>query len=290
VDITKARGDGKLLADMLLKGLSMVRNIGDEQLRITALGDPGDPGAFKDAHGRVWQQWLLPVPHADAAVILAAVPVPDGYVGFVRQSATAGLQRLAQDMRFMADFLLAPYAGTLPQWRAFLADARLRPDSFGEWKVALDPAGTIGLQTSRLMLLPDKSVLPVTDESWLRIIPGTIMDEGKPVWGVLALTLAVDESPTSARITVIRRARPSQDAGQQLLTQWNDMTQQRGRYTGTPRQEQGKVTIEKTVPPDGVDRAEASFLYELSYEAPQGAQTDAQRAGNTLRDMFAVLE
>jgi serine protease Do len=290
VDVGKSRGDGKVLADLLLKGLKMVRSVGSEQVRITSLGDPGKPEEYKDHHGRVWQQWRYPMPNADATIILAATPVPDGYVGFLRQSKGYDLVSTARVMRVLTDYLETPYMGTLAQWRVYLADGRLHPESFGQWRAALDPGGIVGLQTPRLALILDKTVLNVTDRSVLKIVPGTLLDGDKPAWDVLELSLMVDETPAAARITAVRHAHPRPDAGQDVLTRWDAISQKSGQFAGNPMRDANNFWANRIVSSGGPP-AQASFLYQLTYRTGAiNVQGEVPRAAAKLTDLFAVLE
>jgi hypothetical protein len=69
--------------DLLLKGLKLTRQVGDQSVRITSLGNPQSRSLFQDSFGRRWQVTRWPLGYADAYIVCYALPVPEGYSGFV---------------------------------------------------------------------------------------------------------------------------------------------------------------------------------------------------------------
>jgi serine protease Do len=288
-DIAKARSDSRALSENVLKGANLSRSIGSERVRITSFGDAGKPQEFKDDFGRPWLQWRYPLPFADSTMIVMALPTPEGFVGLWRSTGGAGVERTAAELRQLTNFLQVSYNGTLPQWRAFLADARLRPDSFGRWKAALDPAGEISLELPRLAVKIDRTVLALTDGSLLSIIPATMLDGDRPAWDVHALSFSVGPG-RSQGIGAVRRARPAADAGQVPVRRWDDMTKSAGPYSGNPQRSNNGGTARVAAGAAGTPSAEAKFLYELTYTTNTEVQGEVRRAIAQVPQMFTVLE
>ncbi|HUG72648.1 MAG TPA: S1C family serine protease, partial [Steroidobacteraceae bacterium] len=289
LDVASSRGDSKLLSEQLLRGIRLGRSFGAENVRITSLGDAGKPREFKDDFGRTWQQWFYPMPFADSTMVVSALPTPEGYIGIWRSAGGAGVERTAMEARLLANFAQISYSGSLPQWRSFLADTQLRPESFGKWKTALDPTGEISLGFPRFALQLDQQVLKLTDDSQLNVFPGTIMDGDTPAWDVLAIQFNL-ESRRSQGIGAQRRAKPAADAGQVPNNRWDDMKGERAPFNGYPVRNQGGGVGRKVVGAEGKALADAGFLYELSYVATSQVQGEIQRAVPQLLEMFRIIE
>jgi serine protease Do len=290
LDVAKSRGDSKLLAEQLLMaGVTLGRPFGNENVRIISLGTAAKTLEFKDDFGRIWQQWRYPVPYADSTMMIAALPTPEGYVGFWRSSNGASIERTSAEMRLLMNFLQVSYSGTLSQWRSFLADTRLRPETFSKWNAALDPAGEVSIALPRLTVKVDKQVLNLTDKSVLSVIPGTLMDGDRPAWDVLALNFGL-EARASASIGILRRAKPADSAGQVPVNRWGDMVQQRGPFAGNPIRNQNGGVGRKVVGADGTAFADATFLYELNYGTTTSVQGEILRAMPHLTEMVRILE
>ncbi|MEO8314493.1 MAG: trypsin-like peptidase domain-containing protein [Pseudomonadota bacterium] len=290
LDVTKSRGDSKLLSEQLLKTMKIARTFGTESVRLTSLGDAGKPEIIKDDFGRVWQQWHWSMPYADATMILMALPTPDGYAGFLRSSRGNGHEATNSQMLFLFNLLQVSYSGSLAQWRAFLADEHLRPENFGRWKVALDPAAEVSIEMPRLSVRVDKNVLNVSDRSRLLIFPGTLMEGDRPMWDVLGLQISL-EPRRSASIIALRRSRPAPESAQGVSQRWANMTQLTGQYNGSPLRDANHFWVRKVIGAEGTPPADAKFLYDLSYDTPAiVVQGEVPRAAPRLPEMFAVHE
>lgn len=291
LDVAKSRGDSRLLGEQLFKAITLSREIGSERIRITSPGDAGKPEMIHDDVGRVWQQWRYPFPYQDSVLVLAALPTPDGYVGMMRLGKNFAATNMAADLRLMMNLMQVPYDGTLPQWRAFLGDEKLRPAPMAQWKTALDPAGEVSIELPRLGLTVDKRVLNVSDRSHMRVIAGMMMDGEHAAWDVLNLSVILDDSPATTRIAALRRPRPASDAGQGAMANWADMVQLRGRYAGNPQRNGNSFFVQKLVGAAGTQPADARFFYELTYGAPMSAsEAEVASAGPRLLEMFHVRE
>ena len=290
LDAARARGDSKLLAEQILKGITFNRTVGSENVRLVSLGNAaGKPEEFRDAEGRLWQQWRYPMLYADSTLLVMTTPVPDGYVGFARSSGQGSLERVAAELKLMTDFLQVSYAGTLPQWRSFLAASALRPESFGKWKAALDPAGEISLELPRLSVKVNKEVLNLTDQSTLSVYPGTLLEGEHGAWDVLAVRFTLD--PRGASLVAVRRARPAGDAGETALRRWNNMTQQSGQFAGNPMRDPQAFWASKVAGAGGTPFADAKFLYDVTYTTPTiRVQGEVPRATPHLLEMVTVRE
>lgn len=290
LDVAKSRGDSKLIAEQLLNaGVSLSRPFGAERVRIISLGAASATQEIKDDFGRTWQQWRYSIPFADSTMIITALPTPEGYVGYWRSSAGASIERTSADMRLLMNFFRASYSGSLPQWRSFLAETRLRPDSFGKWKMALDPAREVSVELPRMALKVDRQVLDLTDKSQLHIVADTLMDGDRATWDVIALTFSL-EARQSPSVGIHRRARPAEDAGQVPVNRWGDMVLERAPFDARPLRNQNGGIGRKVFGAEGKAIADASFLYEVNYSTNTNVQGEIQRAMPFLGQMFRILE
>lgn len=290
LDVAKSRSDTKLLNEQLLKGLAFVRSVGSEKVRITSMGKAAQAGTFKDDFGRAWQEWRYPLLYSDSTLVVLALPVPDGYVGFERTANPAKLERLANEMRMMTNFFVSPYAGTLPQWRSFLAEKSSLPESFSKWQAALDPAGEVSLQTPRIAVKVDKTVLNISERSQLVVRPGTLVDAERPAWDVLGVEFNL-ETRRSASLIAVRRPRPAEEAGEAANRRWTNMTQQTGQYAGRPMRDEHSFWVSKVMSPGDAPLTDARFLYDVAYITPTiQVQGEVPRAAPHLPEIFTIRE
>lgn len=290
VDLAAARGNGELLSEHLMKGLVFSRPIATERVRITSLGNPGLAVNVRDDFGRFWQQWSFSMTFADSVLMVAALPTPSGYVGFLSPARGATVASTAAEMREMMDFFQVTYAGLPPQWRAFLADENFRPLGLASGKAALNPASEFSLELPWFKFTADRDLLAMSETSLISIVPGLMLHEGKPAWDVLALHVRA-EPRNAPMLTVYRRSRPGADADQEPVTRWQAMTQGMGQYAGSPGSGGGSNSIRGVVGAEGQANADASFLYELTYMTPPSvSQEEVGCAGPKLPQMVRVRD
>ena len=291
LDVQKSRGDSQLLAEQILKGLPLSRTLGNEHVRLVSVGGAtAKPEDIRDAEGRLWQLWRYRLLYSDAEMLVMTLPVPDGYVGFLRISGEGPMERVVKEMKMMVDFLQTPYAGTLARWRAFLAEKGQVPESFTKWQAALDPAADVRLALPRVSIAVDQNVLALSERSTLTVVPGMLSEGDHFAWDALAVQFNV-EPTSSAAVVVARRPRPPADAVEAMTRRWTNMTVGAGRYTGTPLRDAQSFYVARAVSADGVAPADAQFLYDVSYVTPTIRVTgEVPRAAERLQAMVTVRE
>lgn len=290
LNVQKSRGDSQLLAEQLLKGIGLVRTVGSDRVRVVSVGSAGKPEALRDAEGRLWQLWRYPLLYSDTTLLVMATPVPDGYVGYVCSIGEGALDRVVKELKLMADYLQTPYTGTLPRWRAYLAEKDLEPEAFTHWQAALDPAGDVNLTLPRVTVAVNRNVLALSDQSTLTVVPGMLSEGDHFTWDALAVQFNLEPS-NSAAIVVARRPHPPQDAVEGVTRRWNNMVSGTGRYTGKPMRDPQTFYVARAKSADGTIPADAKFLYDVSYVTPNiRVPGEVPRAADQLAEMVTVRE
>jgi serine protease Do len=290
LDVQKSRGDSQLLGEQLLKALPLSRTVGSEHVHIESLGSAAKAGEWRDAEGRSWQLWQYRLLFSDTTLTVMALPVPDGYVGFARSSGQGVLERVVMELKGMTDYFQTPYTGSLPRWRAFLAETRVRPDAFAQWHAALDPSGEVTLALPRVSIAVNRDVLPLSDQSVLIVIPGMIAEADRFTWDVVAARFGL-EAVNSAALQVVRRPHPSEDAGDGATRRWNNMVQGTGGFSGKPMRDPQSFWVARATAASGVAVGEAKFLYDVSYLTPMiRVPGEVPRAAPHLLEMVSVRE
>lgn len=161
-------------------------------------------------------------------------------------------------------------------------------------RVAITLLGVLALPCSPAATAADEAAAPAPAPGAapsLVIFPGILMDGSHPVWDVLGLQLRLEPRAGAAQIAALRRAKPAPDAGQEILTRWDNLTQLRGQFAGKPMRDASSYWIHRTVTADGQQPGEASFVYQLTYYTTTIAvQGEVLRAGPQLPQMFHVSD
>lgn len=259
-------GDRRTAMDLLLKGLSLMRPFGAENVRITSLGAPVSDVEHRDAFGRRWRLATFALPYLDAQLPVLFLPTPDGYAGMV-QLAFRGTSELAFDqLRFAADYFYVSYDGTLAQWRAFLARPDLRPAAFDGVTLERDAAG-MHFRSRRLDVKIPPALMGLDDASPMQLHMSYSLEAGEPVWDVAAVYVSTD-SREKTYVGLIRQPKPHDGAGKELADRWIEMLD----GTGAFRPDRGhdadyrefwrRTAIGPGYVPGGTVNRKAGVLYE----------------------------
>jgi serine protease Do len=223
--------DSRASMDLLLKGLKLSRPVGAQAIRITSLGAAERDSVYTDHFGRRWQVRAWPLGYVDAHVVGFLLPVPEGYLGYVREVTSSDLDEAISTMRFLADYFYASYAGTLPQWTAFLKRRELRPAVFDQIHLEFQPGEGVSYSSPRLTLRIPKEVLPVSEQSTLVLQMAYYMDGGKLAWDVGTLRVWKEETQKTY-VLAERHSKPATDSDPRLEDTWSKLATRGPGYNG----------------------------------------------------------
>lgn len=214
--------DRGLFMDMLLKGLKLPRAVGDQAIRVTSMGQPREKSALVDRLGRAWQISIWPLGFADFSIVCYALPVPEGYVGFVQYESTPALKVNNERLKVLADALYVNYSGTLPQWRAFLANRDVRPKLFDRVKLTVTDSAGFKFESPRLTLQVPEDLVAGWTDGGLELHSALIADGDQAAWDVGGIYLYKDKLRHTF-ISVVRHAKPGDDSVKEQMETWNEM-------------------------------------------------------------------
>ncbi len=121
--------NSQILGETILKGIPFYREVADQKIRITSLGEAKEFNYHKDSWGRVWISALWELNYSDSMLAVYVLPVPNGLVGIVKKDSThAVLNGCIHDFNYITDFVVAPYSGNFENWKEFLSLKELLPN------------------------------------------------------------------------------------------------------------------------------------------------------------------
>jgi serine protease Do len=275
--------DPRAMMDLLLKGLKLTRPVGDQQIRITSLGQPQSQSVFEDTFGRHWQVSLWPLGYTDNYVICYALPVPEGYQGMLRMAPSTLRANMNEYLKLLANYAYVNYSGTLPQWQAFLARRSVRPKIFDGIQLEIDASQNIHYRSPRLTLDIPKDLIGTTVDSQL-VLPTAYMLSGEHLaWDVGGLYLYKDQVHHTY-VGIERHVKPADDSAKDQMDVWNRMSTRGAGFEGVAGHDDGFTTYwihnalsAPTSKSPGIDPA-ASVLYDVFYT------TDAESYPRDLED------
>lgn len=212
--------DDKRLIDYLLSGIKFTRDIGNSETRITSLGAPSERSLYRDAYGRKWlvRSWLLP--HSDEKVVMFALPVPQGLVGYMRLFDLGRLDAgILPDMYYLTDYLFISYYATLWRWKQFMEGDTLIPETVAGISIDYQPGKYVTLKTKRFSVETDSKLFKVTENSDLQLKCNYFLDGGRVVWDISGALFGEDKDNMNLAV-VMRYAKPPLDATEDVRQSW----------------------------------------------------------------------
>ena len=250
--------DPKRMMDLLLRTGFAKRSVGGQNVQITSFGEPTSRDAHTDAWGRRWSVWEWPLPYANAILIVAALPVPDGYVGFTRYAAA--LQEHDQRINLLAltDFAYANYDGTFAEWRDFMRHGELLPKAMADTRLQIEDGKRFRYASPRLGLDYGPALQAIAPDSMLTLGFAFFPDGGKVVWDVAELWASA-KGVEDNYVAVVRSQAPPAELDDETRNDWERLRQRRHPYDGIARLEDDTSKITGVVGPGAA--ADPRVLY-----------------------------
>ena len=254
---------------LLLKGLKLPRQVGDQVIRITSLGPAQSQSADQDRYGRRWQVFRWPLGYMDQYLVCYALPVPDGYVGLVQVVPSTAVDVIDQYLRRLIDDAYVNYSGTLPQWKAFLERRSLRPALFDQVKLEFDDGRTVRYESARLQFQLPGGVVDLSADSEVTLHMAYVLNADKLSLDVGGVYLYKDHE-RQTYVGLERHVKPSDDSAKIQREVWDRMAVRGPGFNRIAGRDQLKsfwihdaVSAASANNP-GIDPS-ASVLYDVSY-------------------------
>ncbi len=288
--------DSTAFMDLLLKGVKLTRNVGNQSIRIKSAGAAVSDEVHTDAYGRRWQVRRWPLGYTQATVVVAALPTPTGYVGMVRVSPAATSTETGEELKTLASFFNAPLEGTLPQWQAYLSRKPLRAARFDSIRLGGKAEDGFRFESTRVTASVPAKLINVSDSGWLRLDMAFVQDGARTAWDVAGLTLSADHAGETY-LTFARRVRPETDAGRDSLDRWQRMINRKDEFDGVTAHDPDfkassvRLALARAEDAHGAPVPASTILYETMYrttEKVEPGEMAARRAA--MQQSVKVLE
>lgn len=260
---------------LLLQAGFLKRPFGNEQILVTSLGKPASDVAHRDAWGRNWRLWTWPVAYANAVIAVTALPVPDGYIGVARYSASMQEHDQAINMLALTDFVYANYDGTLAQWKQFLAQPGVLPEALRGVDIDFRYDHHFRYDSSRLAFGYTPELQPIGADSMFTLGFSFFRDGDRTVWDVAEAWVSA-KAVEDNYVMLVRTPEPPAHLGDDYLNEWTKLVGGKFPYNAVPRREEDSSRITTVVA--GAGTAPPSVLYS-AYVSTEGSPPEDEIKG-----------
>lgn len=224
-------GDSKLFMDTILKGCGRYREIGPERIKIASMGKAFEDYRFTDSYGRIWMVRTWMIEYNDSKVVTFSLPVPGGCIVMMRTDQTGNSdQGDLPDLKVLSDFIYVSYYGSLKEWQEFLGMKNLLPSIFSTIDITIENNKIFRYKSARISLSYTPDMMKISDKSSLQLDFGYFNEKGKTVWDMSGM-MATEEKYHQVGYVVSRTMKPPKELGDQYLSNWENMVEQRFPYS-----------------------------------------------------------
>ena len=287
---TELHANSKEYMDLVLKGVTINRQVGTDAVRITSAGPATSETTYVDAYRRTWQvrSWLLP--YNNMAVLSLALPTPEGYIGLIAQRPQFVRAESVEDLETLTGFMYVSFTGTLKQWLDYLSASLNQPGIVHTLGIDADYGKTFKFRSPRFNLIVPSGLPKVDAESILTVKFGYFHQGDATVWDVGGLYLG-DPERKANYLDVLRHQRPLPSFPQTWADQWQKIENGEYPYTGLSYSTNGGTRIDLVQDQKELSASHRSVAYTVTVVA-EGTQDQAtmRRALDAARNGLTVLE
>ncbi len=245
-DGAKFCADSTLFMDTLLKGISIYRRLGVEQIKVKSLGPAAEDYLFEDSYKRIWicRKWKLP--YADEIISTLSLPTPEGIASLIFYGRT-NQSFLAEEIKFYADFVVQDYSGTLAQWKRFLSSPNFVPAALKDLKVEFKDNSDSGEIISHFVTLKSSNNLtPVKGDSLLKAtVDFERIGDQTVILDISTLTLSPRNSDDFIKVSRYKRPVPGLPSSYETF--WEKIVRKESPFNLVPINIEGLITLSDTI-------------------------------------------
>lgn len=247
---------GRKVMDLLLTQGMIMRDMGQDKIRITSLGAPVASETVTDRQGRAWTVQTFALSFNDGAVVLATTPTPDGAVGMFRFALARDARQIALQLRLMADMEDIAYHGSLPQWQAFLANGA--PATVLRDATVRREGNVVTVAVDGMKATWPGDLVPLEGRAEVAVEPSWTDEDGKAALHVRTIVLQQRDTPEPL-VRLDRYERYFEDSQPQAQSFWHDLMTHAHPRDGQPVDKDDRRSIAEVYDPAHPDGAMHAF-------------------------------
>ncbi len=236
----------KLAMDLLLKGVTINRQVGGQDIRITSFGAPESTTSHLDRFGRPWQASMWYTPYDDGVVLSYATVVPCGLVMAVKFIDSTQLADWTYDLPRILDYVYVPYSGKLSQWGDFLKLKDRLPETLRDVRLDFQEGRSLKVDALWAHLDLDAASGQLTPGAFFGLYMGFAHKGKEVVWDLRRITF--DDEDDDNYFVILKHTHPTPGLPEGEQKGWLEVARRRHPYTESPFEESGSTRIATLIP------------------------------------------
>jgi serine protease Do len=233
----------KLHMELILKGMPLHREIMDESVRITSLGEASETYDLVDRWGRKWLVRIWLMEYCDSKIITFSLPVPEGTVTLMAWEPGEGGYGHLHDLKVLVDYIYLSYYGTFQQWGEFLQGREILPKIFSKLRFSFLENERASFESERLRILISEKLFEITEDSYMLLMPTFFKERGEIIWDIGGITMGED-AYNNNYFTLLKDLRPEEGLKKEYSSNWKKLCEQKHPFTKTPYYREGVTYVQ----------------------------------------------
>lgn len=262
VSLERIYTDGKLFMDMVLRGIRLSRNVGNNPIRITSFGPQFENYTFRDNFGRIWlvKSWLREFD--DSKAVTFSLPTPEGLMTLMRIGQTGEVDSFhIPTLKILTNFIGFSYTGTMKEWEEFVRHKELLPPSLERLGISRQNNGLF-LSSPRLEVAIENEIMQLSDKSILSLLMGFNANKDNVTWDINTVIFLEDQA-TRKLAAITRHSKPYPELNREFHEFWETLVSRKFPYNKSANNANGSTEIMTVVESAGVK--DPDMLYTLHY-------------------------
>lgn len=248
VSLKSLYADPKLMMDLLLKSGLLKRSVGNDKISLTSLGKSMDDESFVDDYRRPWQVHVFAQPYLNDALVVAVLPVPDGYVGMLRPTPAPVRNVTVASTKILANYFNVTYDGSFAAWKAFLASGVALPEAVRHASLKIDYGARFVFSSPTISLTYTPELQKIDADGELALFFAFIPDGKSASWQIGGVMAQPDVSKHDM-VRINYHPRPYPDLDQSYQSAWKSLLERGYPQNDKPFQANGMAWIGTVVGP-----------------------------------------
>ena len=232
----------KTMMDLLLKSGNLTRSIAGEKIAVTSLGVSTSNQSFTDAYQRYWSVNVFAMPWENKVVMVAMLPVPDGYAGVMLINDGRQRGSVIAIEKIMADFFNAGYDGSFAAWKEFLSSGAKLPDAITQSSLNIDYGKRFSFTSPAVSLAYTPALQKIDADGELALYFSFVPIGDHATWQVRGV-MAQPDINKHDMVRIDYFPAPYADLGQAFQSGWKDLLNRSYPQNSQPYERDGMKWI-----------------------------------------------
>ncbi|KPJ86785.1 MAG: hypothetical protein AMS17_10910 [Spirochaetes bacterium DG_61] len=255
--------NSKLFMDLILKGFFLYRDVMNENIRITSLGEAYEQYDYTDNFKRKWlvRTWLLE--YSDVKLVTFSLLIPGGSVTILVFDQIDRIDNgYLLDLKVLSNFIYLSYYGTFKQWNEFFVNSNYLPDIFSTFDFSYIPDKSASFASKRISISYDDDIFEISEESDLSLEFTFFQENNEVVWDIGGIIFGEDKDNYNY-FSIYKNLRPEEGLNDSYFSDWEKLSKQEYPFNNRSYLDDGQTHILNIHPKYQNEKTGRSYIYSV---------------------------